>query len=1056
MPKHLLSSFTVCITVSFGIQCTAQAQIVPDGTTATQVRGTTIAPLGTGTVTNGNLYHSFTQLNVPQSGVIFSTGNSQVSGAAIANIFNRVTGNTPSSILGLIQSRSAFPNANIYLLNPNGIVFGANASLDIGGSFHASTGTGLTFSNGQIFSTNQDRIFPSGEPTNLRFSVKQPAAIINQGDLTVNDGSNLTLTGGTVISTGNLFAPNGKLGIAAVSGNSTVELRSPDAVLSLNVAAGAVAPEWQGTITEIPALASLLTGQMHEANRVIAKPDGSLELTTISGTINLANPIGSVAIAPNFSTNQLRGRTAKLEPEPPSGNTSPTTSTPNGQTSNPNSAPPSGNTPPTTSTSSGQTSNPNLAPSGNNPTTSSNGQTRDPDFAPSGNNPTNSPNGQNSNPNSASSGNNPTNSPSGQNSNPNPTPSGNNPTNSPNGQNGNPNFAPFSNNNPVETIRNVLTNILGSDPLSNTPIANISNGQLNNLVTNILSNPAIATNIANGQIGNLASKLLGNTAIANIANGQIGNLGSLPLGNIPLINISNGAIANLGALPLGNAPLPNLPNGQAGIIGSMPLGNLPPPPTGLPPLGNPPLPNARNGNPPPAGSPPLGNPPLPNARDGNPSPPPPGSIPVRVPNSASLPPNLNIAVSSFSSAVGRLLSQEKLPQAFDVLERGNLSQLESYLGKNLTTRALDLEDGQRQIAKSSELTGSVSALIYPVILSDRLEILVIPPTGSSFRRVVYNASAKVINSVIAEFKVELQDPSSNDYLAPAQKLYNWLIRPIEADLQARNITTLVFVMDGALRVIPPAAFHDGKQFLVEKYASASVPTLRLSNLEPRNRENNRILAMGLTDAVEGFTALPGVEIEVNTITTNPVLLGNGFLNQPFTVKNLQAQRQKQNYGIIHLATHADFLSNKADNAFIQFWDERLTINEIPSLRLDNPPIELLILSACKTAVGANLGISGVALESGVKSVMASLWAVSDAGTAPLMISFYSEFKGAASKAIALQKAQLSLLSGKVHIVDHQIVGLPNLPAISLPQTGTKTNLSHPFYWSSFILVGNWL
>ena len=234
----------------------------------------------------------------------------------------------------------------------------------------------------------------------------------------------------------------------------------------------------------------------------------------------------------------------------------------------------------------------------------------------------------------------------------------------------------------------------------------------------------------------------------------------------------------------------------------------------------------------------------------------------------------------------------------------------------------------------------------------------------------------------------------------AKQLYDWVIRPIESELQANQIETLVFVMDGSLRVTPVAAFHDGKQFLVEKYALANIPSLRLTNLEQRDRSNNRILAMGLSEAVQGFSALPAVETEIATISSQ-ILPGNSFLNRPFSVENLKTQRSQENYAIVHLATHAQFFLDR-DNSFIQFYNERLKIGEIFKLKLDSPRIEMLTLSACQTALGNNMGISGAAIESGAKSVLASLWSVSDAGTAPLMMSFYSYWKEASSKALALQ------------------------------------------------------
>ena len=319
--------------------------------------------------------------------------------------------------------------------------------------------------------------------------------------------------------------------------------------------------------------------------------------------------------------------------------------------------------------------------------------------------------------------------------------------------------------------------------------------------------------------------------------------------------------------------------------------------------------------------------------------------------------------------------------------------------------------------------------------------------------------ASKINRVIQDFHGNLQDPSSNDYLEQAQQLYNWIIRPVDARLQEMKIGMLVFVMDGGLRVIPAAAFHDGKQFLAERYASANLPSIRLTRLDPRDRNNSKILAMGLSQAIQDFSALPGAEVEINAVSSK-VLTGSSFLNQQFTLDNLQDQRRKaqqsnQNYGIIHLATHARFLSDTAGGSFIQFWDRQLRINQIKGLNLAAPLIEMLTLSAWQTAVGTNLGISGFAVESGARSVLASLWQVEDTGTAPLMISFYAGFKDAPSKAIAMQKAQLSLIRGTVRIENGKVIGIPSVSEISLPAIN-PTNLSHPFYWSSFLLVGNWL
>jgi filamentous hemagglutinin family protein len=274
----LFCVFAITATIA-SFPLAAKAQIAVDGSTATEVKGNVISPTGSGTANGGNLYNSFEKLNVPSTGVIFNTGNSSVDGAKVNNIINRVTGDTPSNILGTIESRQAFPNANLYLLNPNGVVFGANSRLDIGGSFHATTGTGLGFDQDKRFNVDKNSLsFPSGDPKNIQFAIAQPAAIINQGNLSVDAGKSISFSAGTVINTGTLTAPSGNVNLAAVSGNSQVELRSPDLVLGFSVNKNVIPATWNGAIATLPKLAESLTGKASQADQVVVKPDGTIAL----------------------------------------------------------------------------------------------------------------------------------------------------------------------------------------------------------------------------------------------------------------------------------------------------------------------------------------------------------------------------------------------------------------------------------------------------------------------------------------------------------------------------------------------------------------------------------------------------------------------------------------------------------------------------------------------------------------------------------------------------------------------------------------------------------
>lgn len=405
----------------------------------------------------------------------------------------------------------------------------------------------------------------------------------------------------------------------------------------------------------------------------------------------------------------------------------------------------------------------------------------------------------------------------------------------------------------------------------------------------------------------------------------------------------------------------------------------------------------------------------------------------------------------------RYFREGNLAKAFDAIERAYVAELETFTGQSLGKEAINIENTQDLLSTVAQQTGDVAALIYPVLLDDRIEILVVPPKdrGKPFSQSTVAANQQTIQEVISDYRNNLRDVGSNDFLEQSQQLYDWIIRPIEKQLSDLKVDTLVFAMDSGLRVTPPAALHDGKQFLIQRYAIANIPAIRATRTEERNRKATRVLAMGLTESVQGFSALPSVDIEIRTISSE-LLQGDAFLNTEFTVNNLQNQRQQGVYNILHLGTHAQFVSDTSKESFIQFWDSRLRLSQIPKLRFDNPVIDMLTLSACQTAVGNNLGISGLAVESGARSVLASLWEVSDAGTAPLMISFYKSFPDAANKAQAMRQAQMSLLSGKVLIDQDKILGIEGFPDIPLPKGLGVIDLSHPFYWSSFILVGNWL
>jgi len=344
--------------------------------------------------------------------------------------------------------------------------------------------------------------------------------------------------------------------------------------------------------------------------------------------------------------------------------------------------------------------------------------------------------------------------------------------------------------------------------------------------------------------------------------------------------------------------------------------------------------------------------------------------------------------------------------------------------------------------------------------SDQLEILIVTGDGQPLRKMVAGVTRDRVQTVVKEFVNEAADPRktrSQNYLAPAQQLYRWLVQPIEAELQTKGIGNLAFIADAGLRFIPFAALHDGQQFLIEKYSLGLMPSFGLTNPRFASLKQARILAMGASEFAEK-QPLPAVPTELSAITRG-AQTGRTFLNQEFTLTNLQTQRQQEPFKIVHLATHGEFQPGALDNSYIQLWDTRLRLNQLRQLSWNNPPVELLVLSACRTALGseeAELGFAGFAVQAGVKSALASLWSVSDEGTLGLMTEFYRQLELVPIRAEALRQAQLAMVQGRVRIENGRLYDSMG-KEITLPPTLAdlgSINFRHPYYWAAFTMIGS--
>lgn len=373
------------------------------------------------------------------------------------------------------------------------------------------------------------------------------------------------------------------------------------------------------------------------------------------------------------------------------------------------------------------------------------------------------------------------------------------------------------------------------------------------------------------------------------------------------------------------------------------------------------------------------------------------------------------------------IKQQRLEKSREVIEGLQVAQLENFL------RAACLTYQPQPI----EQIDQNAAVVYPIIIDNRLEVVLSLP-NKPLLHYSNNISPEEESKIFNQLRQSLNPAFlPEEVLPPAQKVYDWLVRPQEAELQNSKIKTLVFVLDGFLRSLPMSVLHDGEKFIIEKYNIVLTPSLQL--FESRNLPPQQLKALtgGLAKPRQGFSALPGVEIEIAGISN--FIKTQILLNEQFTRPQVQNKIESAPFSVIHLATHGQF-SSKAEDTFLLTWKDKINVKDLgkwlksPSSNLRNrEPIELLVLSACQTAKGDNraaLGLAGVAVRSGARSTLATLWAVQDKSTADLVTEFYSVLtQDGINKAEALRQAQLSLLKN--------------------PQ------YQHPYYWSPFVLVGNW-
>jgi CHAT domain-containing protein len=406
-------------------------------------------------------------------------------------------------------------------------------------------------------------------------------------------------------------------------------------------------------------------------------------------------------------------------------------------------------------------------------------------------------------------------------------------------------------------------------------------------------------------------------------------------------------------------------------------------------------------------------------------------------------PDFNTIIKPIFLELADLLLQRSRDQADkfaarQVIESLKTTELQDYFQDDCLTQ---LWGKPRQIDEIAPQT----AVIYPIVFAQRLELLLSLPHHKIQQATVNQVTAAQLKQTVQTLRTQLEaDSSSDNYLKPAQQLYTWLIQPLQATLTTNQIKTLIVVPELTLGTIPFAVLHDGKQFLIEQYALAITPGITLTAPTPNTlTPNSSVLAGGLTEVTPkiaqlGYQPLRLANAELEKMLTfYPHQPHHQLKGADFTIKQLEQSLTNKSITLLHLFSHAQFAPD-LKNTFIVTYDDKLTINHLEKLikisQYKEKALELITLSACETVKGderAALGLSGVALKSGARSALATLWKAWDESAFHVTSEFYQHLQQfpSASKAQALQAAQQSLLNSQY---------------------------KHPHYWSPFILIGNWL
>ena len=393
----------------------------------------------------------------------------------------------------------------------------------------------------------------------------------------------------------------------------------------------------------------------------------------------------------------------------------------------------------------------------------------------------------------------------------------------------------------------------------------------------------------------------------------------------------------------------------------------------------------------------------------------------------------------YRSLVDLFLQEDRIEDALKSIDLLKLSELENFL-------QCDLSQLLQGAEKTIDRVDSNAVFVYPIILKDRVEVIFKLPNLYLEHRSKQLNNVLSFEQKIQSLRNQIKNKSSNlnKMQLEGENLYSYIIpKDLENNLHElaqknqNELITLVFILDSNLQNIPMSILRHNNKYLIEDYAIAVIPSRQLFDSREWQRQLTPLFAGVIKKNPVGEEPLPYVEDELEGISNRVTFPVAPLVDEQFTDTLLEQKVRLGFAPIVHIATHGQF-SSDPDETYIAAWGKRIPSQQLEQILQsgnidDERKIQLLILSACKTATGnrrAILGLAGIAAQSQVRTTVGTLWLVDDFSTAEIITQFYNNLETEKSVTESLRDAQLTILNDKER--------------------------EKPYYWAPFILVGNWM